>query len=229
MINFLNQTDIEKDLDTDYKTLRFLRCAAIFDHFARSCKIIENRNDSEFIDWDEILSSNYLCNFFNVPDAFKKFVNPGENIDHASDDEMVLPMFKLIDVPKNFLDFIHQPFNAPVLDFGEEESVICLLTGKIIKIPIDEFNNFDLRELIEEKFGNSFSIFLRLNAKYASQVFVLNYEFDYYLKLSSFYRDQFGDTDIGMERGSLLYLNEVSQEDIIDNFLSGLWTNTISI
>lgn len=76
MINFLNQIEIEKDLNTDYKTLRFLRCAAIFDHFARSCKII---------DWDEILSSKYLCNFFNAPDAFKKYIKPGENIDHASD------------------------------------------------------------------------------------------------------------------------------------------------
>lgn len=42
------------------------------------------------------------------------------------------------------------------------------------------------------------------------------------------HRDQFGDTDIGMKRGSLLYLNEVSQEDIIDNFLSCLWTNQVS-
>lgn len=50
------------------------------------------------------------------------FLKQGENIDHVNDDEMVLPMFKLIDVPKNFLDFIHQPFNAPVLDFGEVET-----------------------------------------------------------------------------------------------------------
>lgn len=74
MENFLSDKSLNEDINTDYKMLKFLRFAAIFDHFARCSKIIEKdgKKEKEFIDWDEILGSFYLCKHYNVPHAFKK-------------------------------------------------------------------------------------------------------------------------------------------------------------
>lgn len=70
---------------------------------------------------------------------------------------------------------------------------------------------------------------MRLNGSYASEVVIINREFDFVLNVSSFYTDKFDDPDIGIKNGSLLTMNELNKEEIIDKFLSGLWTNTISI
>lgn len=78
--NFLNKTVV----DDDYKLFQFLRCAAIFDHFARCSKLIE-KVDNKVIDWDEILGSTYLCKFYNIKHLLKKFVSEN-NI------ELTLPM-----------------------------------------------------------------------------------------------------------------------------------------
>ena len=80
MDNFLNKTVV----DYDYKLFQFLRCAAIFDHFARCSKLIE-KVDNKIIDWDEILGSTYLCKFYNIQHLLKKFVSEN-NI------ELTLPM-----------------------------------------------------------------------------------------------------------------------------------------
>lgn len=108
MSYFLSEKLVIKDLNNDYKMLQFLRCAAIFDHFALCNKIIEK---VEFIDWDEILGSSYLCKHYKMSCTFN----------NNEDEEMTLPMFTLIDLPKNFLDLIHPPYSAPILECNEGE------------------------------------------------------------------------------------------------------------
>lgn len=67
--------NFKDDLDSNYKWLQFLRCAVIFDHFARGYKITKNENENsisknEFIDWDVILSPSNLCRHYNVHKTF---------------------------------------------------------------------------------------------------------------------------------------------------------------
>ena len=71
----------------------------------------------------------------NDPNKNKNSIdNSNNNGSIKSENEMTLPMFSLIDLPKNFLDFIHPPYSAPILEFEEYEVVICLLTGKIVML-----------------------------------------------------------------------------------------------
>ena len=273
-------TDIVNDLDSDYQMLQFLRCAAIFDHFALNSKITQKAgaaDTTEFIDWDAILSFTNLCKHYNINPAFKsKILNQNNNntnnnnnntnnnnnntnnnnnndTNNSNDnnnntnnsnnndnnenvnvgvDEMVLPMFSFIDLPKNFLDFIHPPYSAPILEFDQYEFMICLLTGKTILVNIKEKGNSqkyqELLKFLKSQFNGSFSIFLILNGSSASLVKIADIEHDRFVHLRPFYVDKFGDRDIGMMQGSLLYLNESLRDEIIDNMLSGLWTNSIN-
>ncbi|KAK8839121.1 hypothetical protein M9Y10_032593 [Tritrichomonas musculus] len=210
--NFLNQTVI----DDDYKLFQFLRCAAIFDHFARCSKLIE-KVDNKIIDWDEILGSSYLCNHYKIPHLLKKFVSD-------NDVELTLPMISFINLPKNYLDFIHPPFSAPILEYNEDVTILCLLTGRTFNLKKNTRSN-ELISFIDNQFNGSFDVFLKLNGKNASQLVLLSKEFNARMDVQSFYVDRFGDQDLGMKRGSLLHLNEANEEEIIDMILSGLWTN----
>ena len=95
---FFDDFDIIKDLSSEYQKLQFLRCAAIFDHFSRNKKITD-KSKEDFIDWDIILSSSYLHNYYINDDNSDKI-----NVD--IDDELALPMFSLTKLPKTFLDFV---------------------------------------------------------------------------------------------------------------------------
>ncbi|KAK8895586.1 hypothetical protein M9Y10_024056 [Tritrichomonas musculus] len=186
--NFLNKTVV----DDDYKLFQFLRCAAIFDHFARCSKLIE-KVDNKIVDWDEILGSTYLCKFYNIQHLLKKFVSEN-NI------ELTLPMI------------------------SEDVTILCLLTGRNFNLKKDARSN-ELINFIDKQFNGSFDVFLKLNGKDASQLVLLSKEFKARMDIQSFYVSRFGDQDLGMKRGSLLQLNEVNEEEIIDMIFSGLWTN----
>ena len=221
--------DFKDDLDSDYKWIQFLRCAAIFDHFARGIKITQSENEkttlnNEFIDWDAILNPSNLCKHYNVHRAFN-------TINNNNDDEMTLPMFSLINLPKFYLDFIHPPFSAPILVSNDLEVLLCLLTGKTIlrkssSSPGNHVNYAEVSRFLNNDFNGSFSVFLVLNGSNASQVIIGDTEFNKFYTLRPFYTDKVGDKDVGMKRGSLLYLNEPIIEEIIDEILSGSWTNS---
>ena len=268
--------DFKEDLSNEYQWIQFLRCVAIFDHFARGCKITQNENDkeidgSEFIDWDAVLSPSNLCRHYEVQQLFNSKENQPAKIetnennnecndndtenndndkikisnietDNNDDDlvanikngnvehnEMTLPMFSFIDLPKNFLDLVHPPYSAPILESEELEVIICLLTGKTVLQKSTSSANkkkyISLSSFLKETFDDSFSVFLKLNGSNASQVIIGDMQLNHIFTLRPLYADKFGDRDIGMKRGSLLYLNEPSIEEIIDELLSGSWTN----
>lgn len=214
----INDTLIFKDLDViddlsdDYKKFQFLRCAAIFDHFSRCQKITQNE---EFIDWDDILSSSFLHEHYNI-----------KHEENENDEEVTLPMFSFFDVPNNFLDFLHPPFSLPILTGGKGELAICLLTGNVVSLS----SNSDYEKIpdyLKDKFDGSFGVFLALNGKKASQVFVSNKE-SQLVPLKSFYVNKFDDIDIGIVKGYLLFLNDSKREETIDQILSGKWTDYLA-
>lgn len=233
--DFFRDTDTINGLSTDYKMLQFLRCAAIFDHFARGHEItqkVKESNDNEdkkqskndeFIDWDAILSPSYLNSHYKI------FQNKEKN-EEEDEEEHVLPMFSFINVPQNFLDFIHPPFSAPILTSDEGNLSLCLLTGKIVLLPSQSHvaspDQMKLETFLKKKFNKSFDILLNLNGSGASLVVITSLEFNFIMPLQSFYVDKFGDKDIGIKRGSLLFVSDSKREEIIDNFLSGTWTNS---
>lgn len=215
--SIFNDIDIINDLSSDYQKLQFLRCAAIFDYFARNQNIIqkvENKND-EFIDWDDILNSSFLHNFYKI-----------NQVNNNNLDDYVLPMFSFCNVPDNFLDFIYPPFSLPILS-SDKEKAICLLTGKVVSL-VDQ-NPENIMNYVNNTFCKSFSIFLSLNGSKLSEVFVMIHHPSFKrISLKSFYTNKFDETDIGIKKGFLLFLNESKQEEIIDNLLSGNWLNSIS-
>ena len=183
----------------------------------------DGKND-EFIDWDVILSPSRLRRHYGIEDDDD--ATGGEH--HC---EMTLPMFSFIEVPKNYLDFIHPPFSAPILTTDEGNLAICLLTGKIVTMPSNapalSNDKVKLAHFLKRTFKGSYSAIMHLNGNTASQVIVTDLEFNLILQLQPFYVDKFGDKDIGIRRGSLLYLSDSKREEIIDNFLSGAWTNLV--
>ncbi|KAK8865224.1 hypothetical protein M9Y10_010763 [Tritrichomonas musculus] len=175
--------NFKDDLDSNYKWLQFLRCAAIFDHFARGYKITKNENENsidknEFIDWDVILSPSNLCRHYNVHKTFNS--NNNNDYDNNNDgDEMTLPMFSFI----NYLNFIQPPFSAPILESNDCEVHLCLLTGKtVLKKPSSSPGNTEkyiiLSRFLDDDFNGSFSVFLKLNGDDASQVIIDDIEFN---------------------------------------------------
>lgn len=142
-------------------------------------------------------------------------------------------MFSLIDLPKNFLDFIHPPYSASILEFDQHEFIICLLTGKVIIINSKEEKNknkyHNINEYLKDQINDSFTVFLYLNGDSASLVRICDTEFDRFISVRPFYVDKFGNKDIGMKQSFLLFLNENLRDKIIDNFLSGYWTNSIAL
>ena len=211
--------EANNDLYSDYQKFQFLRCAAIFDHFARNINITQTKTsqkENEFIDWDEYLEQSFLFNYYNIQIKERKNETMIGN-------EMILPMLSLYEVPFNYLDFIHPPYSLPILSEEKGKLSMCLLTGKIVKV-----NN--IKSYLEKEFNNSFSIFLFLNGKSTSEVSVM-YIVNNKLKeksFKSFFFNKFGDTDVGIKNGHLLFLSKSKREEIIDNFLSGSWTNYIT-
>lgn len=100
---------------------------------------------------------------------------------------------------------------------------MCLLTGKVVE-------SNQIKSYLENEFNNSFSIFLFLNGRSTSEVSILYIVNDRIKAKSfkSFFFNKFGDPDIGIKDGHLLFLNKSKREEIIDSFLSGLWTNNIT-
>ena len=122
---------------------------------------------------------------------------------------MTLPMFSFINLPKNFLDFIHPPFSAPILGPSNSEYFICLLTGKVVVRNSGSPNDFikytDFTKHIKENFDESFTMSIKLNGNDASRTLINNIEFNKMYNILPFYTDKFGGSDIGMER-ALYYI-----------------------
>ena len=120
---------------------------------------------------------------------------------------------------------------SPILVSNDLEVLLCLLTGKTIlrkssSSPGNHANYAEVSRFLNNDFNGSFSVFLVLNGSNASQVIIGDTEFNKFYTLRPFYTDKVGDKDVGMKRGSLLYLNEPIIEEIIDEILSGSWTNS---
>lgn len=206
---FSYDADIVHDLSSQYQLFTFLRCAAIFDHFVRSKAKFDDT--SKLIDWDSILSISHLLELYNIKDHWL-------NVDLCESQN--LPVLPLFDLPKMFLDLSAPPYNAPILDDSRGDMYMCLFTGTF-------YFRESVLSYLKVYMNDSFSIFLILNGKGATDVVVISALTSQIISLNSFYLDSLGDTDIGIQRGNLLYLSESKRDEIINNFLSGAWTDKL--
>lgn len=178
----------------------FLRRAALLQHFAFD-DLIENKTG--FIDWDTILSFSELCERYEV-------ISKNEDIE--------IPMFKLT-LPPNFLDFARPPYNA---DFSQ-----C--THIVYDMLLDKFMQFeDYQEHIIDNFEESVTMCMFLVGSKASRCFITSIEYTQSIPIKCVYVDEYGDEDIGFEKGSILHLNNDILENNIDYLLSGEWTNRLT-
>ena len=121
---------------------------------------------------------------------------------------------------------LHPPFSLPILTGGKGELAICLLTGNVVSLSSNsDYEN--ISDYLKDKFDGSFGVFLALNCKKASQVFVSNQK-SQLVPLKSFYVNKFDDIDIGIVKGYLLFLNDSKREETIDQILSGKWTDYLA-
>lgn len=177
----------------------FLRRAALLQHFAYDTLITEK---SSFIDWDSILDFSALCQRYEV---------------QINDFNVELPIYR-INLPKTFLEFIKPPFNVDMTQFVD----------KCYSIFTDEVINYaDLQMYCYEKLKQTYCTFVFVSGKRSSLVFMYVPHFQKFIILHGIYVDEYGDEDIGFQKGSCLTLNEENLEKQIDYIYSGEWTNKL--
>lgn len=149
--------------------------------------------ESTNLDWDFELMPDELFKHFKI----QPFAVPE------------LPLFKLIDLPKDFLKI-----DAPISDRSVINSM-RLDTGEIL----------DTFSLI--KSYNCATPFIQTSGKELSAVFV--YSDQTIAILPGIYLDAFGEEDIGIQRRNPLYLSSNRYSQITDMMLSGAWADYIKI
>lgn len=214
---FLHESPVEnfphivKNLAKDMKPMdryQFLRRCAIIQHFVLMHKFESYGN---FIDWDQHLLFSSLCQRYKL--------NPQLDMD--------LPVYSFIDLPEKFLSLLLPPFKINILDLTTE-TAMCLLTGEIVRV--NENGDRSIITWLDHLLhycGGGTSAFLMLTGKQATSVFIGSYEFKAKYKAKEIYLDDYGDDDIGFERGEILTLSRDRFDRLNETLLSGDWSNLI--
>lgn len=191
--------------------------------------VVDQKNQSKFIDWDDIQSISKLSEKYKIP-----FNNLNENFEFKP-----IVFTKL---PKEFLRFAKEPFNFPVEKLYDYMIFNILNYSKLIKThnDFDDENDnllddsYEVQSFSKNDFVNSFfllcsgkvypSVYLQIG-QYASSVIVNCENRITILKL--FYVDKFGCIYVGFKRYQPLFLNEQRYERIMDQILSGDFSNIL--
>ena len=163
--------------------------------------------------WDEYLSLEALLPYFDL------------DIDIPQD--LILPKFSYVPLPKNFIDFARPPYNID-MEKPTHEIYVSLFTGVVMNELGPEPT---LRSYVNNVAHNTFFPCLEVSSLRASAVMLRSdrdgdrrFMRDGYRRLSPIYVDSFGEPDIGFARGRPLSL--VSDEAIeaqVDMILSHRW------
>ena len=197
-----------------------------------------NNNDSEdddtidsnaSIDWDVVLSPEFLFYFYNI--GFSSDVSK-----IIKENYMILfPLFDFGPLPNNFLQFMNDPFetniNINLSNTIEGEIAICLFSHKYVTLP-NSVNHKKTQgafppvsEFLKTTLKKTFSVFLVLNGPQASSVLICDLKTNKIIRIKGFYVDQFDEEDPGLKRGHILTLSQSKKKETIENILSGNWTN----
>ena len=208
----------------------FLRRVCLADHFLLINENNQKNHDDEskLIDWDEILSLQNLSQKFDV--KFK------------SDKEFEFKPFIFSKMPKEFLRFAQEPYNFPV-DQTQKDFTFNVLNYNFL---IQNYNEFETEndESKTIEYSNELTSYHDKNTKVFlyKNISVLNYPTVFlfigsqasnvcviYGKrikyLRPFYMDEYGCADIGFKRRLPLFLNEERYDRVMDQILSGDFSN----
>ncbi|KAH0799014.1 AGC family protein kinase [Histomonas meleagridis] len=173
----------------------YLKRVKLSEHF-----LLNNETESNhYLDWDELLSNENLCNEFDF-----KF----------NGEEYVFDPYKLINLPHNFFELGKEPYNAVnQIKTTATQYYICLNNGKIIseqkKIDLFQKNNFDP------------TVLMALNKQFTEMSIVHDNKGKYYSVIQEpIYLDFLGNPDVQLKNGHLLYLSEEKYEALVDRLLS---------
>ena len=228
-ISSFNETNSTKEL------CLFLRRVCLTDHFMLKNEKQENQeqNENKIIDWDDIFSPQNLSTKFNVP---------VECLKERDGEEFEFKSFVFSKMPKEFIRFAQEPYNFPV----EETQVFTTFNMIDYNHLIlhydeekDECNENDyMTELLQSNETNNLPFFLNTNFSkknfpsvllcigvLASKVIVIND--GRLVEMRPFYIDRYGCDDIGFRRYQPLFLNEDRYERMMDEILSGDFSNNL--
>lgn len=186
-----------------------------------------------FVDWDEILSIEYLLNRYDFKFSFLK--------------NFEFNQFYFTKLPKEFLHFALKPYKFPIV-LTYKMFLFNLLDYNYLINKYDDFeDHYDeneefennqknlkklkyttfKRQLINDCLKNVYpSVFLFVGSRASKVIVVDNGKIAY---LRPFYIDKYGCTDVGFERNQPLYLNEYRYQRIIDEVLSGDYSNYLEL
>jgi hypothetical protein len=179
------------------RLVTFLRKAAILDH------AIEGGFERR--DWDFELSTENLKRRFDV----------------AAIPDITLPRFTFADLPRSLLGFADPPHNV---DMSLHRSLaLSLLTGHLLvdclePVPLSGFG---------PRVMNTFAVFHVIRGEQANYSCVCSFEFKNAVTVGPLYIDDYGDTDIGFQRGVLLKLSDDAVDHEIDRILSHGWSDSL--
>ena len=198
------KTSIEKsikhtlshDKNIDPKTLYImLRRAAIFKRLVLEESIVPKGSDPQNNDWEQLLSIPNLIQLFGVKIAIPTTIVL---------DKYTFPFT----LPKTILDFY---FDERIKHniASEEQWSISLITGEKCQ-PQDEEEFRRLNIL-------GFVPFITISGNYISSTMV--YSLATSTPLKTIYTNKYGEEDIGLETGEMLYLNEKRYNELTDQYL----------
>ncbi|OHS97364.1 hypothetical protein TRFO_36419 [Tritrichomonas foetus] len=195
---------------------QFLRRAALFMRFVFS------PSESQFIEWDEVLSSESVFQEFK----FQPNLTSPSKIDEKC---LELDLFRFFHLPESYLSLLMPPYSFNILD-TKHEIAVCLLTGRVVSFNENNSNSKDCYVLDHlKKFCNSAtSAFLMMTGDRTTAILIVSFEFKIAIQMNGIYTDYCGDQDIGLKMGKILNLSEDRLEKIEECVLSGDWTDLIN-
>jgi hypothetical protein len=186
--------------------LPFLRRAVLFDVFAL-------HDGGQDVDVAPLLEPSKLAERFQMQVTIEE-IQP----------------FGLRQLPETLLGFLEPPFEIDIANNDEFEIAVCLLTEGYCVMPkrnITIRNTPVVTDFIEHRFGGTFGFFFLVTGERAGTVIVADLEFNRVVDMKSCYVDEFGEEDCGFSRGHILELSKERCAWLIDQILSGDWTDKL--
>ena len=179
-----------------YVLLRRIRLA---EHFCLGKSV---QSFGTLIDWDELLS----------PRAFAEIVKFDE-------EEYKLPVFRLCELPENYLHMVNEPYNVPI-ELSTKRIYMSLLDRKVYSSGNDGISSYPpLEQLLEAEHGEP--VFVMCIGVHGTTCVSVWHRFHLTAELPYIYLDEYGEPDDALERGQIVFLSEERCAKLADLIISG--------
>lgn len=181
--------------------------------FLRQAKLVQvfslNFQSGSFIDWDEVLTLRSLEEEFGIK---------------PSGVEIELQPYTMYKLPKRFIDLGNDEYKIAI-DDQEKSTALDILTGKIVDMSKQRGGFADLERHLANAVHGSPTFLMYITGRNSTSCFIASYFFSQIVFINSIYVDDFGDEDIGYQRGAIVKLNQDRLERFTDMMLSGEWSD----